>query len=101
MPSRSSSKRHFSPGRSKKRSRKPTTPSLPPIPRNLASVIRGLYRRVSQSLEVDPSYVSRVARGQRRSEAVEKAIRRELTKIVSSFTRGSGRVVRNRTRAKK
>ena len=35
-----------------------------PAPTNLASLIRGLYGRVARQLKVDPSYVSRVARGE-------------------------------------
>jgi hypothetical protein len=51
-------------------------------PRDLASRLRGLYRRVAQQLGVDPSYVSRVARGERRSKLVDAALRRELNRIV-------------------
>jgi hypothetical protein len=51
-------------------------------PMNLASIIRGLYRRVSRQLHVDPSYVSRVARGERRSKIIQEALRRELIKIL-------------------
>lgn len=51
-------------------------------PLNLVSVLRGLYARVARKLRVDPSYVSRVARGERNSARVEKAIQRELRNIV-------------------
>ncbi len=34
----------------------------------------GLYSRVARKLRVDRSYVSRVARGERRSEEVEAAL---------------------------
>ena len=57
------------------------------IPRDLASVIRGLYGRVAHRLHVDPSYVSRVARGERRSKTVEDSLRRELSRIF----RGTGK----------
>lgn len=49
---------------------------------NLASLFRGLYRRVARRLDVDPSYVSRVARGERQSEAIEAALEREMRQIM-------------------
>ena len=52
------------------------------IPRDLASLVRGIYSRVARRLRVDPSYVSRVARGERHSRTVESALRRELNRIV-------------------
>ena len=45
------------------------------------SVFRGLYRRVAAKLGVDPSFVSRVARGERRSPAVLAALREEMSVI--------------------
>ena len=45
------------------------------------SVFRGLYQRVAAKLGVDPSFVSRVARGERRSPAVLAALREEMTVI--------------------
>lgn len=42
---------------------------------------RGLYSRVARQLGVDRSYVSRVARGERRSRRVEEALRAELKRI--------------------
>jgi hypothetical protein len=56
-------------------------------PRDLASRLRGLYRRVAQQLGVDPSYVSRVARGERWSKLVDTALRRELKRIVQSASK--------------
>ena len=53
------------------------------IPYNLASLIRGLYGRVARQLKVDPSYVSRVARGERQSEDIEASLERELKRIMS------------------
>ena len=53
------------------------------IPHNLASLIRGLYGRVARQLKVDPSYVSRVARGERQSEEIEASLERELKRIMS------------------
>jgi hypothetical protein len=53
------------------------------IPYNLASLIRGLYGRVARQLKVDPSYVSRVARGERQSDDIEASLERELKRIMS------------------
>jgi hypothetical protein len=50
------------------------TPDL----RSLPSLCRGLYNRVAQKVGCDPSYVSRVARGERTSEAVSEALRAEI-----------------------
>jgi hypothetical protein len=55
-----------------------STPSL-----SLASLLRGLYSRVARDLEVDASYVSRVARGERSSAAVQAALGREMKKILA------------------
>jgi hypothetical protein len=52
-------------------------------PTNLASLIRGLYGRVARQLKVDPSYVSRVARGERRSDTIEATLERELRRIMA------------------
>ena len=46
--------------------------------RCLPSLCRGIYHRVAQKLGCDPSYVSRVARGERRSEAISEALRAEI-----------------------
>jgi DNA-binding transcriptional regulator YdaS (Cro superfamily) len=45
------------------------------------SLFRGVYNRVAKRLGVDPSYVSRVARGERKSAAVEKALADEVRAI--------------------
>lgn len=50
---------------------------------NLASLIRGMYGRVARELKVDPSYVSRVARGERQSDDIEKSLERELRRIMT------------------
>ena len=42
---------------------------------------RGLYVRIARKLGVDASYVSRVARGDRRSNEVESALRQALAEI--------------------
>jgi hypothetical protein len=64
------------------KSRTVTNATFTRPPNDLASLIRGLYRRVARQLEVDPSYVSRVARGERQSRKIEDALKRELNKIV-------------------
>ena len=45
------------------------------------SLFRGIYNRVAKRLGVDPSYVSRVARGERKSTVVEKALAEEVRVI--------------------
>jgi hypothetical protein len=45
-------------------------------------LFRGLYARVARDLGVDASYVSRVARGERKSKVAEKALNREFEKIL-------------------
>jgi hypothetical protein len=67
-------------------------------PRDLASLVRGLYGRVARNLGVDPSYVSRVARSERQSKSVEAALRRELNKIVFRANKRSKRAGRVATR---
>ena len=49
-----------------------------------AALFRGLYSRVAKQLGVDPSYVSRVARGQRRNTDVENALIREVKRLDGS-----------------
>ena len=43
----------------------------------------GLYSRIARQLQVDRSYVSRVARGERRSAQIEQALSTEFTRIMS------------------
>lgn len=43
----------------------------------------GLYSRVARQLGVDRSYVSRVARGERRSQPIEQALVTEFDRIVT------------------
>ncbi len=54
---------------------------------DLASLIRGLYRRVARRLRVDPSYVSRIARGERHSDTIETELKREMDRIIEEFSR--------------
>jgi hypothetical protein len=44
-------------------------------------LFRGLYNRVAGKLGVDPSYVSRVARGERRSAPILAALEEEMAII--------------------
>lgn len=52
---------------------------------------RGLYVRIARKLGVDPSYVSRVARGDRRSLQIENALHQELERIGSRLGRNGDR----------
>lgn len=47
----------------------------------------GMYSRVARQLHLDRSYVSRVARGERRSEAVEHALTAEFDRITHDIER--------------
>ena len=67
-------------------------------PQDLASLVRGMYGRVARKLGVDPSYVSRVARGERQSEAVDAALRRSLSDIVHHADKQRGTKARAATR---
>jgi transcriptional regulator with XRE-family HTH domain len=49
-------------------------------PSNL-SFLSGLYTRVARQMGVHPSYVSRIARGERRSERISRAIATELAQF--------------------
>ena len=50
---------------------------------------RGLYVRIARRLRVDPSYVSRVARGERHSRQIEDALQEELQAINQRLGRRS------------
>jgi hypothetical protein len=47
------------------------------------SLFRGLYARVAHNLGVDASYISRIARGERKSKIAEVAIDREFHKVLA------------------
>ena len=49
------------------------------------ALFRGVYSRVARKLGVDRSYVSRVARGERRSPEIEEALRSELRRIEAAL----------------
>src|SRR5208282_4517306 len=61
------------------------TPAFPAL-----SIFRGLYQRVAGKLGVDPSYVSRVARGERRSAAVVAALQEEMDVIRQHLNHQNG-----------
>jgi hypothetical protein len=46
------------------------------------SVFRGIYKRVAVQLDIDPSYVSRVARGERNAAFVSEALRKEIQRVL-------------------
>lgn len=47
----------------------------------IPGLYRGVYSRVARRVGVDPSYVSRVARGERVSAKIEKALLAELHRV--------------------
>jgi hypothetical protein len=49
----------------------------------LPSLLRGLYARVARQMDVDPSYVSRVARGERRSKEISLALEQEMERVLA------------------
>ena len=62
------------------------------------SLFRGLYGRVARDLGLDLSYVSRIARGERRSEIAERAINREFRRVLALVRNRSARSRKNRRR---
>src|ERR1700722_781686 len=62
------------------------------------ALYRGLYVRIARKLGVDASYVSRVARGDRRSTEVESALRQALDEIDLQLGRASSATDSGRTR---
>lgn len=53
-------------------------PQSEPKPADIISDFHGLYARVARKLGVSPSMVSRVARGNRKSLQIERALREEF-----------------------
>ena len=47
-------------------------------PLSVLSISRGAYKRVADRVGCDPSYVSRVARGERSSTPISRALRTEM-----------------------
>ncbi len=64
------------------------------------SLFRGIYNRVAQRLGVDPSYVSRVARGERTSATVEKALADEVQVIRRHLNDHQTKFEKKKSRAK-
>ena len=64
-----------------------TTAKAQPSPRKLKKLnalvesVCGIYTRVARRLGVHRSFVSRVARGERRSEPVEESLLAELKRV--------------------
>jgi hypothetical protein len=46
------------------------------------TVFRGIYKRVAKRLNIHPSYVSRVARGERRAAFVTEALQKEIRRAI-------------------
>jgi hypothetical protein len=65
-----------------------------PMPLNLPSFYRGIYKRVARKLGCDPSYVSRVARGERTSESVSHALQSELNHALFLTAKNPGKARR-------
>jgi hypothetical protein len=59
---------------------------------NLPSLYRGMYNRIAAKIGCDPSYVSRVARGERSSETIAKALQAEIKKTWALANGNSGRL---------
>ncbi len=60
------------------------------MPLNLPSFYRGIYKKVARKLGCDPSYLSRVARGERSSDVVSQTLQSELSHAVT-LTSKNGR----------
>jgi hypothetical protein len=62
-------------------------PQKPLHKRMLSAIIasKGMYGRVARKLGRDPSYVSRVARGERKSKAITAALNAEIAKVLSKL----------------
>ena len=54
---------------------------------SLPTLYRGIYNRVAEKIGCDPSYVSRVARGERTSNAVARALEAEIRRTLSLTSR--------------
>jgi hypothetical protein len=48
---------------------------------HLVSEYRGIYNRIAIQTGIDPSYVSRIARGERTNVQVEAALMKEVTRL--------------------
>ncbi len=54
---------------------------------SLPTLYRGIYNRVAEKIGCDPSYVSRVARGERTSDAVARALEAEIRHTMTLSSR--------------
>jgi hypothetical protein len=59
------------------------------------AVFRGLYQRVAAKLGVDPSFVSRVARGERKSPVVLAALQDEMSVIREHLNKADEFLLKN------
>jgi hypothetical protein len=57
---------------------------------SLPTLYRGIYSRVAQKVGCDPSYVSRVARGERQSNEVARALQAEIRRTLALSSRQLG-----------
>ena len=73
--------------------------NLNPKTQSPQTLYRGLYVRIARKLNVDPSYVSRVARGDRRSDEVESALRQAQEEIDQQLGRASSNAENRPSRA--
>jgi hypothetical protein len=64
---------------------------------SLPTLYRGIYNRVAEKVGCDPSYVSRVARGERTSDAVAKALEAEIRHTLAMSSRQLGQSSKNGT----
>ncbi len=68
---------------------------------SLPTLYRGIYNRVAAKVGCDPSYVSRVARGERTSDAVARALEVEIRHTLALSSRQlNARTARNGSRAR-
>src|SRR5581483_6046678 len=67
---------------------------------SLPSMIRGIYDRVARKVGCDPSYVSRVALGERNSDAVRNVLEAEISKAWALIGRQQQMMGRPGTRSR-
>ena len=58
---------------------------------HLVTEYRGIYNRIATQTGVDPSYVSRIAHGERTNTQVESALAKEIARLHQLSTRFVGR----------
>jgi hypothetical protein len=67
---------------------------------SLPSMFRGIYDRVARKVGCDPSYVSRVARGERNSDAVRNVLEAEISKAWTAIGRQQQMMARPSVRSR-